>query len=172
MLDWSIILPYAGLIVLLEIGVFPIVPVALAAGVFLGFTNGLATLTIGLFLSALINFEVTRNAKSCILSRKIESSAKFARLSAAIRNGGWKSVFLLRFCPLPYGLVNYAMGLTGVRLSHFLSATFLATLPISLLLVSIGSKVVSDSGWTTLLMLASLLLFSYAGRYLEKLAGS
>ena len=58
----------------------------------------------------------------------------------AIASRGWKIVFLIRLSPaLPYNLLNYALGLTGVRFIHSAVATLFAMMPGTLMYVYLGS---------------------------------
>ena len=46
------------------------------------------------------------------------------------RNHGWKIVVVLRLVPLfPYTPLNYGLGLTNIKFSHYMIATFLGILP-------------------------------------------
>jgi len=55
-------------------------------------------------------------------------------------------VFLLRLSPVfPFNLLNYSLGLTKVRLSHYILASFIGMLPGTFLYVYLGSLVTSAS---------------------------
>jgi uncharacterized membrane protein YdjX (TVP38/TMEM64 family) len=63
---------------------------------------------------------------------------------------GWRLVALLRLSPLiPFNLLNYALGTTGIGLGPYVLASFLAMLPATFLFVSAGSALGSIAGLGT-----------------------
>ncbi len=82
----------------------------------------------------------------------------FRALDAAVAEGGFKIVLLTRLSPLlPFVLLNYAFGLTRVKLRDYVLASWLGMLPGTLLYIYIGSTLgaaaaavggkASDTGW-------------------------
>ncbi|MBY0401286.1 VTT domain-containing protein, partial [Myxococcota bacterium] len=70
--------------------------------------------------------------------RRIEGDARFAAIDRAIGEEGRRIVFLLRLSPVfPFNLLNYALGLTRVRLADYLVAS-LGMLPGTALYVYAG----------------------------------
>jgi uncharacterized membrane protein YdjX (TVP38/TMEM64 family) len=69
----------------------------------------------------------------------IQSKPRFAALDGAIaRKGGW-IVFLLRLSPVfPFNLLNYALGLTGVRFWPYVLASWIGMLPGTIAYVLVG----------------------------------
>jgi uncharacterized membrane protein YdjX (TVP38/TMEM64 family) len=69
----------------------------------------------------------------------IQSKPRFTALDGAIaRKGGW-IVFLLRLSPVfPFNLLNYALGLTGVRFWPYLLASWIGMLPGTIAYVLVG----------------------------------
>ena len=61
-------------------------------------------------------------------------------IDAAIGREGGKIVALLRMCPMPFGLCNYAYGLTAVGFWPYFIATFLAIIPANCFFVWLGSS--------------------------------
>ena len=53
------------------------------------------------------------------------SFPKFKAVDQAIETEGWKIVFLIRLSPvLPFNVMNYALGLTGVKFWHYAIASW------------------------------------------------
>ncbi len=69
----------------------------------------------------------------------MQSKPRFAALDQAIAlKGGW-IVFLLRLSPIfPFNLLNYALGLTGVRFWPYVLASWIGMLPGTIAFVLLG----------------------------------
>lgn len=74
---------------------------------------------------------------------KLRDHQKFAAVDRAIANNGFKVVLLLRLQPvfLPFAVLNYALGLTRVRLRDYILGSWLGMLPATILYVYLGSAV-------------------------------
>jgi uncharacterized membrane protein YdjX (TVP38/TMEM64 family) len=78
------------------------------------------------------------------MRRRIEAAtaknAKFRALDRAITREGGRIVFLVRLAPVfPFAYINFAFGLTGVRLVPYIVATFLGIIPLTLAFVYISA---------------------------------
>ncbi len=78
---------------------------------------------------------------------RLRDHQKFAAVDRAIANNGFKVVLLLRLQPvfLPFAVLNYALGLTRVRLRDYILGSWLGMLPATILYVYLGSAVHSVS---------------------------
>jgi len=64
---------------------------------------------------------------------------RYRAVDEVIEEEGWKVVILLRLSPLvPYNLMNYFCGITGVSLAGYLGATFFGTVPVTAMYVYLG----------------------------------
>src|SRR5262249_32983708 len=78
---------------------------------------------------------------------KIEKNEKFAAIDRAVADEGWKIVFLTRLSPVfPFTLLNYAFGLTRVRLGHYVLASWIGMMPGTVMYVYLGSLVNVSAG--------------------------
>ena len=94
-------------------------------------------------LGALAAFLVARHLARGAVARRIARNPRFASIDRAIGGQGLKIVFLLRLSPVfPFSLLNYALGLTGVRLRDYALAS-LGMIPATLLYVYYG-KLIGD----------------------------
>jgi uncharacterized membrane protein YdjX (TVP38/TMEM64 family) len=117
----------------------PASPLTLAAGAFFGPVIGsLASLT-GLAASAGLGFLIARYIARAPLERRLKKSPRFHMIDRAIGQEGWKIVGLLRLCPLPFGITNYAYGLTSIDFWHYLAATVIGVLPSTVIFVYMGA---------------------------------
>lgn len=83
--------------------------------------------------------------------KKILASPGFAALREAVDAGGWKIVFLCRLSPvLPFNILNYAFGLTGIPFSRYFFATWAGSIPWTAMYVHAGSLAANLSGLAAL----------------------
>lgn len=120
------------------VALLPAVVLTGAAGVIFGLTGTLyvfAAATIGSILSFLIARHLARGA----IEKRILGDPRFAAIDRAVGEQGFKITFLIRLSPVfPFVFVNYALGLTRVRLSQYALASF-GMIPGSLLYVYGGA---------------------------------
>jgi uncharacterized membrane protein YdjX (TVP38/TMEM64 family) len=112
----------------------------LGAGALFGLAGGTIVVVIGATLGATLSFLLART----ILRRRVEAmtagNAKFRALDRAIAREGGKIVLLCRLAIVfPFTYINYAFGLTGVRLGPYALATFFGIIPGTFAFVYIGS---------------------------------
>jgi uncharacterized membrane protein YdjX (TVP38/TMEM64 family) len=97
-------------------------------------------------LASTLAFLLGRSIARSWVQRRLEQHPRFAAIDAAIGEGGFKIVLLLRLSPIfPFNLLNYALGVSRVRLGDFVAASWLGMLPGTFLYVYLGSSVTSAS---------------------------
>lgn len=110
----------------------------MAAGAVFGIWRGVALVFLGAVLGSTAAFLVGRYVARGAVERRIRGDARFEALDRNVEREGLKLVFLLRLTPvMPYNLLNYALGVTRVRLSHYVLGAF-GMLPGTLLYVYSG----------------------------------
>lgn len=115
----------------------------LAAGAVFGVVRGTVLVLLGATLGACAAFLLARYAARDLVARRLADRPRFAALDRAVGADGRRLVFLLRLSPVfPFGLLNYALGLTRVRFVDYLVAS-VGMIPGSLLYVYSG-KVAGD----------------------------
>ncbi|MBK7950050.1 MAG: TVP38/TMEM64 family protein [Deltaproteobacteria bacterium] len=121
----------------------------LAGGALFGVARGVVYVFIAAVLGSTLSFLLARHVARDAVARRIEGDARFAAIDRAIGEEGRRMVFLLRLSPVfPFNLLNYALGLTRVRLVDYVVAS-LGMLPGTILYVSVGKvggDVVSAAG--------------------------
>jgi uncharacterized membrane protein YdjX (TVP38/TMEM64 family) len=137
-LGWLGVLLYAGAIVLLGVVCAPLSPAAVAGGMMFGFGRGFVAITLGTGGAAVVNFLISRYLLRGPIARRLEKNEKFRLIDAAIGREGWKIVGLLRFVPMPFGVANYAYGLTAIPLLPYTLATVVAIIPANVFLTWVG----------------------------------
>ncbi len=110
----------------------------LAAGSIFGLARGVALVFAGAVLGSSVAFLIARYAARRAIERRLAGDSRFQAIDRAVQREGRRIVFLLRLSPVfPFSLLNYALGLTGVRLVDYLAASF-GMLPGTLLYVYYG----------------------------------
>jgi len=100
----------------------------LAGGALFGPALGTAYNLTGATLGAGLAFLISRYLASGWVQRR--ASRRLRQLAQGVEKEGWRFVAFVRLVPLsPFNLLNYALGLTRVRFSHYLVATCVFMLP-------------------------------------------
>ncbi len=123
------ILLYAGIIVLAQMFIAPLSPIAITGGLIFGLQRGFLIVTLGTGVGAALNFLIARYVARGPVARRLQKSDRFRLIDNAIGEAGWKIVALLRFCPIPFGFANYCYGLTAIRFWPYFLATLVAIIP-------------------------------------------
>ena len=136
---WLGVLLFAGGIVIAQLFVTPMSPVAITAGLIFGMGRGWVAITLGTAVGAAVNFLISRYLARGVIARRLANNDKFRLIDAAIGREGWKIVALLRFVPMPFGIANYAYGLTAIRFWPYLLASIIAIIPANTFLIWLGA---------------------------------
>ncbi len=114
----------------------------LGAGFAYGPLWGVAVVSPASVLGATLAFILGRTLLRDRVRRRVANNPKFAAIDRAVGNNGFKIVLLLRLSPIfPFNMLNYGLGLTSVRLSHYVLASFIGMLPGTVMFVYLGSLI-------------------------------
>ncbi|MGH7798940.1 MAG: FAD-containing oxidoreductase [Candidatus Binatia bacterium] len=114
--------------------------ITVGAGTLFGLKTGLFVVLAGANLGALCSFLLARTFLREKVARWAENNPKFGSLDQAIGKQGFKMVLLTRLSPVfPFVLLNYFLGLTGVRTGAYVLANLIGMLPATFLFVYIGA---------------------------------
>ena len=120
----------------------PTVVLSLGAGVLFGVPMGFFLVSVSSLISEGGFFLAGRYLSRAWVLKKVAANKKTQALYDAVAEGGWKMVVLVRLSAvLPFSLVNYALGLSKIRFSHYLAASWIGMVPGILLNVYVGSFV-------------------------------
>jgi uncharacterized membrane protein YdjX (TVP38/TMEM64 family)/rhodanese-related sulfurtransferase len=102
--------------------------ITLAGGALFGPVLGTFYNLTGATLGATLAFLIARYLSSDWVAEKTGGRVK--QLINGVEAEGWRFVAFVRLVPLfPFNLLNYALGLTRLRLLHYIVATYLFMLP-------------------------------------------
>ncbi len=134
------ILFFIGLYILASVFMLPGSVLTLGAGVIFGVLHGSVTVLIGATLGATCAFLTGRYLARSWVVRRIAGNEKFKAVDEAVGREGWKIVLLTRLSPIfPFNLLNYAYGVTQVRLRHYILASGVGMIPGTVMYVYLGS---------------------------------
>jgi uncharacterized membrane protein YdjX (TVP38/TMEM64 family) len=138
---------FVGLYVVATVLFVPGSVLTLGAGAVFGVVLGSVCVSISATLGATAAFLVGRYLARDAIARRIAKNEKFATIDRAVADEGWKIVLLTRLSPVfPFTLLNYAFGLTRVKLSHYVLASWLGMIPGTVMYVYLGSLVNVGAG--------------------------
>ena len=116
---------------------FPGSVLTLAGGALFGPVMGTVYNLTGATLGATICFIIARYLASDMVAQKAGGRVK--QLILGVESEGWRFVAFVRLVPLfPFNLLNYALGLTKIRLSAYVGATYLFMLPGAIAYTYVG----------------------------------
>lgn len=94
-------------------------------------------------LGAAVAFLLGRSFAREWIAKKVSKYPKFELIDRAIAKNGFKIVLLMRLNPVfvPFAVLNYALGLSRVRLRDYILASWVGMLPATTLYVYLGSSV-------------------------------
>lgn len=100
----------------------------LAGGALFGPLLGTFYNLTGATIGAALAFLISRYLASDWVADK--TGGRLKQLISGVETEGWRFVAFVRLVPLfPFNLLNYALGLTRIRFSHYLLATYICMLP-------------------------------------------
>lgn len=145
-LDWVDALGPAGVAAFIAIYVLAcvfMVPgsvLTLGAGAVFGVVKGSAIVSVASTLGATAAFLVGRHLARERVARWIAGDSRFLAIDQAVGREGWKIVGLTRLSPVfPFNLLNYAYGITSVRLRDYVLASWVGMFPATVMYVYLGS---------------------------------
>jgi uncharacterized membrane protein YdjX (TVP38/TMEM64 family) len=116
----------------------PALPITIGAGWAFGPVVGACVAVPASCLGACVAFTAGRTA-----ARRFglePRGARWTALAEAVRSGGFRAVLLLRLSPaVPFAALNYALGLSPLRLRAFAGASLLGMLPGTIAYAWLGS---------------------------------
>ncbi|MGI9310528.1 MAG: TVP38/TMEM64 family protein [bacterium] len=146
----------------------------LASGAIFGFVLGSLIVAVSATLGATIAFWISRYLFDDLVQAKMGD--RLTKIREKFRAEGALYLFSIRLVPaFPFFVVNLVMGLTSIKTTTYMAASFLGMLAPSMVFVNAGTqlaKLDSIKGLLSPQIIASFVLlaaFPYAARYFLKL---
>ena len=118
--------------------ILPSTPLNLSGGAIFGVWWGTLWTTVAAVAAAMVAFYYSRTIGRDWIAAKFKG--RITAIDAEIQQGGLFYMFAIRLLPIiPYGIVNFAAGLTSISFRDYFLGTILGTLPGILPFVMIGS---------------------------------
>lgn len=137
-------LVYILMYVLATVLMLPGSVITLGAGFLFGLGYGFTIVSLASVIGATLAFVIGRFLARDWVEARLVHLPRFAVLDRAVEEQGALIVLLTRLSPaFPFNLLNYALGLTAVRLPVYILVSWIGMMPGTLLYVYIGS-VASD----------------------------
>lgn len=130
---------YIALYVVATVLVLPSTALNLTGGAIFGPWLGTVWTSLGAIIAAIVAFGFTRTVGREAIAKRL--AGRWQAMDAEMRQGGLFYMFAIRLVPImPYGLVNFAAGLTSISFKDYLLGTVIGTVPSVLPFVLLGSS--------------------------------
>lgn len=130
---------YIALYVVATVLIMPSTALNITGGAIFGHWLGTLWTSIGALIAAIVAFAFTRTVGREAVAKRL--AGRWQAMDAEVRQGGLFYMFAIRLLPImPYGLVNFAAGLTSISFKDYVLGTAIGTVPSVLPFVLIGSS--------------------------------
>lgn len=175
-MGWSGIVIFIAIYALAAVLFLPGTVLSLAGGALFGPVLGTAINLTGATLGATLSFLISRHLASQWIQNKAGNTVN--KLIRGVDNEGWRFVAFVRLVPLfPFNVLNYALGLTRIKIKHYILATASCMLPGATAITYLGyagrETLSGGDSWikNALIALALLAFAAYLPRIINRLRG-
>lgn len=156
------VLAFIGLYALLSLTPIPASALTIAAGISFGLVRGILVVDVAATIGAIAALYLGR-----LLGRDAVRGMAGARLDSLddlLSRRGLLSVILVRMVPIfPFAAVNYASGLTAVKVRDYVIGTAIGILPASVAYVAVGAYGSKPGSLPFVLAVSSLVIVTVVG---------
>lgn len=136
----------------------PAMGLTIAAGTMFGVVYGTLYVALGGAVSTIVGFYFARWIGRKTAERLVSQSKLLKDFVSKTNKNGKKAVFYLRLFNIPWDIVSYWAGLSGISFKDFYIASMLPLLPVSFLYTYFGSNVFSPASAGFIIPLAIILI--------------
>lgn len=157
-------LGYMAMFAVLPVFFFPVAVLALAGGVAFGLWQGALYTFIGAVVNCSVMFWTARylgrQKIEALMEKRLDMKWR-QRLAKLEDREGFVLLIVLRLIPVvPYNLINYTFGLTGMKYPAYIFASALGIIPGTFAFINLGDKsmdITSPGFWIAIGLLLLLL---------------
>jgi uncharacterized membrane protein YdjX (TVP38/TMEM64 family) len=103
---------------------------SLGGAILFGFWRALFAVWIAASIASVVSFYLARYLLRGWLEKRLQRRPKFAAIDRAVGRSGWQIILLMRLSPIfPFGIFNYALGLTAVKFRDYFIGTLIGVIP-------------------------------------------
>ncbi|MCX2163749.1 TVP38/TMEM64 family protein [Corynebacterium auriscanis] len=144
----------------------------ITAGVVFGSVLGSVLALLGLTASALISLCLVQWLGKGFIAKSTAGDGRLAMLQHVVAERGWVAVLGMRMVPaVPFSILNYACGLSTMRLVPFLLATFIGSAPNTIATVVASSALATGKARRSCLSVWWLSCWGSPSRHVNSHAG-
>ncbi len=134
------ILVFIAVYVLSSLCLVPCLMWNVAAGFLWGLPMGALIVLPANLAAAMATFLLGRWVARDWVARRTAQDRRLSALDSALETAGLKVVLLMRMSPIsPFAILNYALGVTRMRVRDYVIASLFGTLPGTLIYLALGS---------------------------------
>lgn len=147
--------------------VIPGTPLTILSGIILGTFLGTIVAVVGNLIGATLAFLLARYFLKDYVQRKILSKyPKINEFENGLSRNGFLTVVFLRLIPLfPFNILNFALGVTDIKLRDYFFGTLIGIIPGTFMFVYFGESVKMLSIYNIGFAILGILGLSYLGRF-------
>jgi len=131
---------FCALLAVSQLFLLPVTPFAMVAGFVLGFPKAALLVFCAKLLSAALNFTLSRYVARSWVQRLVARSHLISSLHETVGEVGFKDALLMRLSPIPFALLNYGCGLTGLGTAIFLGSVAIGSLWSTTISCAVGAS--------------------------------
>jgi uncharacterized membrane protein YdjX (TVP38/TMEM64 family) len=118
---------------------------AIVAGVLFGTIWGTVYVVIGGAFSTIVGFYFARWVGRNAVEELVKRNTLIREVEKQSKEHGGKTVLFMRLFNVPWDIVSYWAGLSGIRFKDFYIASLIPLVPVSFLYTYFGSKIFSPA---------------------------
>lgn len=151
----------------------PSMGLTIVAGMLFGMVWGTAYVAVGGALSTIIGFYFARWMGRNAIERLVRKNSIVMEMERRCREYGKNAVLYMRLFNVPWDMVSYWAGLSGIKFKDFYVASMIPLVPVSFLYTYFGSQVFTPKSAGFIISLTIMILMgsipSIKARYKKKL---
>jgi uncharacterized membrane protein YdjX (TVP38/TMEM64 family) len=136
----------------------PSMGLTIVAGILFGALYGTIYVSAGGALSTIVGFYFARWIGRDAVQKIVKKSNMLREIERRSREHGRNAVLYMRIFNLPWDMVSYWAGVSGIRFRDFYTASLIPLVPVSFLYTYFGSKIYTPASYGFIVSLAIMII--------------